>query len=125
MAKDDYNKIVCIILTYLYARLKGKTEERPEVYLQPFTKDFPVEEDYFNFIIESMIEKKYISGVAVVKAWGGDIIKIMGISRIKITADGIQYLSENKTMRQTLEWLRDNAITLPGMVSTVIGILQN
>ena len=44
MAKDDYTRIVCIILTYLYSWLRGKTEEQSEIYLQPMTKDFPVEE---------------------------------------------------------------------------------
>ena len=43
MAKDDYMRIVCLILTYLYARLRGRIEETPEVYLQPMTKDFPVD----------------------------------------------------------------------------------
>ena len=27
MARDDYDKIVCVILKYLYARLRGKTDE--------------------------------------------------------------------------------------------------
>jgi len=124
MAKDDYDRLVCIILTYLYARLKGKTEVMPEVYLQPMTKDFPVSEDYFNFILESMINEGYISGIKFIRAWGGDVININGMSGIRITSNGIHYLCENSTMRKVLEWLRDNAIALPGMVTTVISILQ-
>lgn len=124
MAKDDYDRLVCIILTYLYAMLKGKTEERPEIYLQPLTKEFPVTEEYFNFIIESLVNEGYITGVRIVKAWGGDIINISGMSGIRITPDGIHYLCNNSKMKKVLEWLRDNAISLPGMVTTVISILQ-
>ena len=124
MAKDDYNRIVCIILTYLYARLKGKTEEKPEAYLQPMTKDFPVSEEYFYFVLDSMLKDGYIDGIKLIHAWGGDIINITGMSGISITAEGIRYLSENSTMRKVLEWLRDNAVSLPGMVTTVLSILN-
>lgn len=124
MPKDDYQKLVCVILTYLYARLKGKTEERPEAYLQPMTKDFPVTEEYFYFILNSMLDKNHIAGIKLIKAWGGDIINITGMSGIRITPEGIEYLCENKSMRRVLEWLRDNAVSLPGLVSTVTGILN-
>lgn len=124
MAKDDYNRLVCIILTYLYARLRGKTEERPESFLQPMTAHLPISEDYFYFILESMSEEGLIKGISFIKAWGGDIINISGISSIQITRSGIQYLTENSTMRSVLEFLRDNAVSLPGLVSTVVSILS-
>lgn len=124
MARDDYSRIVCIILTYLYARLRKRTEEAPEVYLQPMTKDFPIEEEYFNFILEEMQKNGWIKGLQFTRAWGGDLVRINGYSRIQITGDGIQYLCDNSTMRKTLEWLRDHAPAFPGMVTTVIGILN-
>ena len=125
MAKDDYDKLVCVILTYLYARIKGKTDIKPEDYLQPMTKDFPVIEDYFNFILESMIKAGYIEGPTFTRTWSGEIISADGLSDIRITADGIHYLCENSIMRKMLEWLRDNAVTLlPGMSSTILSILS-
>lgn len=124
MAKDDYNRIVCIILTYLYAKLKGKTEEKPEAYLQPMTKDFPVSEEYFFFILEEMLKAGYIDGIKFIRAWGGDILNISGMNGIKITGEGINFLCENSGMRKVLEWLRDNAVSLPGMVTTVLSILN-
>ena len=124
MPKDDYNKVVCTILIYLYSRLKGKNEEAPESFLQPYTKAFPIKEDYFYFVLQKMQEQNLIEGLVFVKAWGGDIINIKGISEIRITDEGIQHLSHNKTMRTTLEYFRDNAVSLPGMVSTVVGILS-
>ena len=124
MAKDDYSRIVCLILTYLYARLRGKTEERPEVYLQPMTKDFPIEENFFYFILEEMQKKEWIQGLSFVRAWSGKLVSVKGLSHVQITGDGIQYLCDNSSMRKTLEWLRDNVPALPGMVTTIIGILS-
>ncbi|MCH3961453.1 MAG: hypothetical protein LKF53_02040 [Solobacterium sp.] len=46
MGKDDYDVIVCKILTYLYAVLKN-CRKRNDDYLQPMTKDFPIDADYF------------------------------------------------------------------------------
>ena len=124
MARDDYDRIVCIILTYLYARLKGKTEEKPEIYLQPMTKDFPVSEEYFFFVLENMSKAGYIDGINFIRVGGGDITNISGMSGIRITEAGIHYLCNDSTMRKVLEWLRDNAVSLAGMVSTVVSILQ-
>ena len=125
MAKDDYDKLVCLILTYLYARIKCQTDIKPEDYLQPLTKDFPIVEDYFHFILESMLRAGYIEGITFTRTWNGDIISADGMSDIRITADGIHYLSENSTMRKVLEWLRDNAVSLlPGMSKTVLSILN-
>ena len=45
MAKDDMPVLFCKILIYLYKVLKGK-QEQDEYYIQPFTKDFPISEDY-------------------------------------------------------------------------------
>lgn len=123
MAKDDYRRIVCLILTYLYARLKGKTDERPEVYIQPMTKDFPISEDYLNFVLNEMLEKGLIKGVSIRNTWGGEMINTSGVSRIQITGDGIEYLCDNKSMRTAMEWLRDNFVSLPGIVSTIIDLL--
>lgn len=124
MAKDDYTRIVGIILAYLYAKLRGRTEERPEVYLQPMTKDFPVEEEYFYFILEEMQKKGWISGLQFLRNWGDDLRRVAGMSRIRITGDGIQYLCDNSAVRKKLEWIRDNAPALPGMVTTIVEILD-
>ena len=66
-------------------------------------KDFLIEEEYFNFILEEMQKKGWITGLQFVSAWEGDLVRFTGFSRVKITGDGIQYLSAHPTMRKALE----------------------
>lgn len=125
MAKDDYDKIVCQILLYLYSWIRGKTDTEPEIYLQPMTKDLPISEEYFQLILENMLEKGLIRGISITRAWGGDIIGINGIGKIRITDDGIHYLKENSQMQNVLRWMRDNAVKLPGMITTALELIQS
>lgn len=97
MAKDDYYVIACKILIYLYRRLKKKVKITPEEYLIPLTKDFPIDEEYFLYVLEKMQEKSYIENVLFKRAWGGDIIAV-DIDKIRITPDGIDYLRNDSTM---------------------------
>lgn len=50
MAKDDRPVLFCKVLIYLYKVLKSK-QERDEYYIQPFTKDFPISEDYLQTVL--------------------------------------------------------------------------
>ncbi|GAB6160243.1 hypothetical protein [Howardella ureilytica] len=50
MAKDDMPVLFCKILVYLYKVLKGK-QEQDKYYIQPFTKDFPISEDYLQNVL--------------------------------------------------------------------------
>jgi hypothetical protein len=50
MAKDDYFVLAYRVLAYLYDCLKGKKKLNPD-YLKPLTKDFPIEEEYFNYVM--------------------------------------------------------------------------
>ena len=69
MAKDDYFVLAYKILAYLYECLKGK-RKLDFSYLQPMTKDFPVEESYFCYIIENIYRSGYIEGVIMVPILG-------------------------------------------------------
>ena len=50
MAKDDRPVLFCKVLIYLYKVLKSK-QERDQYYIQPFTKDFPISEDYLQTVL--------------------------------------------------------------------------
>lgn len=98
MAKDDFAVIMAKILIYLYARLKGKNKIPENKYLHPMSKEFPVNEEYFNYILDEMQENGYIH-MNVEKAWGGDVI-MRDINGIKITYKGIEYLQDNSKIRK-------------------------
>lgn len=98
MAKDDYFTLVAKVLVYLYARLKGKEKTPPAQYLHPMSKDFPVSEDYFDYVLNEMMEHNYIR-LDITKAWGGEIVN-KDIDNIQITQEGIEYLKDNSTMRK-------------------------
>jgi hypothetical protein len=101
MAKDSYYTIAAKILIYLYARIKGKDKRRPEEYLLANTNEFPVTEEYFEFVLDEMQHHGYIQ-LQIHRAWGGSIVN-MDISDIRITQEGIDFLSENSKIRKAIE----------------------
>lgn len=104
MGKDDYFTLACKILVYFYKRLKGKAETPPDDYILPLTKDFPIEQDYLNYIIRHLVSDAYLEDVTITKAWGGDIISIQ-LEDAAITPKGIAYLQENSKMRKIMHCL--------------------
>ena len=69
MARDDYYVIVHQILSYLYRSLKEGTEVDPKMLIFDGYL-FKINERYWLFIIQNMVNDGYMSGVQVVKAWG-------------------------------------------------------
>lgn len=114
MAKDDYFVFVYKILVYLYECLKGKCELDYE-YLKPLTKDFPIEEDYFNYIVESMYKRGYIEGVVTVPIIGAVQNKIKYTTALRITPEGIEYLQANSMMNRAGDFLRTLKEIIPGL----------
>ena len=94
MSKDDYHIIVYKILIYLYDCIKGKKTFSFE-YLQYGTKTFPIEEEYWNYIIENMYEEGYITGVVLIPIMGQSAKGVRITSDIRITPKGIEYLQDN------------------------------
>lgn len=73
MAKDDYHVVVYQILSYLYQCLKlGKKVN--EKCINNNNEYISINLDYWKYIIVSMVEQGYISGVCIDKTWGGEII---------------------------------------------------
>lgn len=102
MAKDDYYTIVGKILAFLYLKLKKKSDKGVE-YLSPNTKDFPIDEEYFEYVLEHMQKQGLIDGVILVKACGGEVINLTITERIRITPAGIDFLIENNKIRRALK----------------------
>lgn len=115
MAKDDYYVIVAKILVFLYKRLKKKETRTVEDYVLPMTEDFPIDEEYLQYVIEKLLEQSYIEKVSITRAWGGEIVR-MDYSRMRITPDGIDYLRNNSTISKVAQALRE-AIPIIGFFS--------
>lgn len=114
MAKDDYYTIVARILIYLYSRLKGKEKRNPNEYLIPETKDFPISEEYFCFVLSEMKRHGYIR-IDIIYGADGDVIDT-DIETIRITQEGIDFLMDNSKVRKAAE-------IIP-MAAQIIGLLQ-
>ena len=104
MAKDDYYVLVAKILIFLYKKLKGKAETTIGEYIVPMTKDFPIDEDYLQYVIVKLFERGYVEDVLITRARGGEVIRV-DVSRMQITPEGIDYLRENSTVRKIAEAL--------------------
>ena len=108
MAKDDYYTIVAKILVFLYKKLKGKEKRTVEEYIAPMTDDFPITEEYFQYVIEKMQEQGYVEHVYISKSMG-HVIYEMDISKMRITPAGIDYMLDNTTLRKVIEGLKEAA----------------
>ena len=85
--------LFCKILVHLYKVLKGK-QEQDKYYIQPFTKDFPISEDYLQTVLIELQEKGYIRNLDYKVAFGEDVV-YFNYNNIEITYDGVEFLREN------------------------------
>lgn len=117
MAKDDYNLLVCKILLYLYQCLKnGEAPTKNGLLLGCRLGELA--DGYRDFILRSMTEEGLISGLLFVKTWGQDTVCASDIDEVRITSEGIRYLSENSTMQTVIEKLRDT-LDFAGLVRSL------
>jgi hypothetical protein len=114
VAKDDYFVFVYRVLAYLYDCLKGERTLDFD-YLRPLTKDFPIEEEYFDYIIENLYKDGYVEGVVLVPILGVAQSKIKYTASLRITPKGIEYLIDNSMMAKAKEFLKTLKETIPGL----------
>ena len=114
MAKDDYFVLAYKILAYLYECIKGK-KKLDFSYLQPMTKDFPVEEGYFYYIVENIYKSGYIEGITMVPILGEPHPRIKYTENLCITPKGIEYLLDNSMMGKAKDFLKTLKETIPGL----------
>ena len=97
MAKDDYDVIVYRILVYLYACAKRKILFEDTTFHEAVKKN--VENDMYFYDVLRMIQTEgLIEGLVFTRAWGGDVFLTNDLQDARITAAGIHYLKENRTM---------------------------
>ncbi len=118
MAKDDYNVISYKVLAYLYGIFKRKITYDQNVFRKLISLD-DINEQYFSDVLRNLQTEGYIEGLHFTKAWGNEYILTSEYSDMFITHKGIQYLSENNSMKQIKEILINNV----GLIGSLIKII--
>lgn len=111
MAKDDYFVIVYQILAYLYTCLKRGERIEPEMLMYDGLL-FNINQNYWAYIMENLIEQGYVKGLSNTRAGQGYYIK-QQLSGCEITPKGIEYLCENSTIRKAYRFLKDAKSIIP------------
>lgn len=115
MAKDDYYVLAYRILAYLYECVKQG--QQPDLdYLTYDTKQFPVNESYWNYVLANLLQEGYIEGVYLVPILGRNDKGIKGMQDIRITPKGIEYLQENSMMKKAGKVLKELKELVPGLL---------
>ena len=108
MAQNDYFVIVYRVLKYLYDCLKKG--EKPEAeYLVASTYNIP--ENYWIYILLSLINEEYIKGIRVDPTKDGVIF--CDLQEAIITPKGIEYLFENSLIEKAKKTLKDVKDMIP------------
>lgn len=108
MANDDFFVIVYQVLKYLYECLKSG--ENPETaYLRSSMYSIP--ESYWEYILSSLINERYISGISVTQVKGGVVFG--DLQDATITPKGIEYLFENSLIEKAKKPLKDVKDMIP------------
>ena len=106
MASDDFYVLVCKLLLYLYdCKKEGVKPDKSR--LAPNTKMFPINEEYWHFIMVNVARHSWADGIITmddVDNQGGCAILTNGI---QITAEGIAFLHENSLMSKAISVLKE------------------
>ena len=108
MAQNDYFVIVYRVLKYLYDCLK-KGEKTEVEYLVASTYNIP--ENYWIYILLSLINEEYIKGIRVDSTKDGVIFG--DLREAIITPKGIEYLFENSLIEKAKKTLKDVKDMIP------------
>lgn len=111
MAKDDYHVIVYQILAYLYTQLKAGEPINPGL-LQPESSYLGINERYWTYIMENLMNDGLISGITITRVWGTTNI-IGNLEDAMITPAGIEYLTDNSFLNKAKEFLKDMKAIIP------------
>lgn len=112
MAKDDFFRLVYIILKELYeCKKQGCRVDADAISAERFG----IPESYLLDILYELLKKGYIRGVLMRETKGGGKYAVAGLEDIDITIDGIEYLQENSMMKKVYNALKDLKNIAPGI----------
>lgn len=108
MPKDDYNKILFMILYGLYCDLKnGKRVQLDDI--SPTT--FGIHESYWLSVVEDAVNDSFIKGPIIRKTKFGRVVS--NLEEMTITRQGVDFLTENSQMKKVYEVLKETRDWLP------------
>ena len=110
MAKDDYFKIIYVILTELYECRKANVRVKVS---DIGAERFQVESGYLLSIFSDLLDEGYVKGFQVVNTKSGKYV--LGLENMTITMKGIEYLQDNSKMKQVYEVLKEIRDWVPGL----------
>lgn len=116
MAKDDYFVIVAKILAFLYQRLKGKEDREVLDYIQADSKEFPISEEYLDYVVMHMYKDQLIERVFCRVDSDGDPFEVSLMDETRITPEGITYLYENSMILKAIKHIPSIASALGGFL---------
>lgn len=102
MPKNDYFKIVYMILTVLY---KYKKDNKILDLNEIAPETLKIDEAYRNEILEDLLDAGYIKGFKIKNYICGKVLD--NLEDIKITMQGIEYLQDNSKMKKVGEILKE------------------
>lgn len=102
MPKNDYFKIIYMILTVLH-EYKKSNKKLDLNEIAPET--LRIDEAYRNEILEDLLDAGYIKGFKTKKYICGKVLD--NLEGIKITMQGIEYLQDNSKMKKVGEILKE------------------
>lgn len=109
MAKDDYFVIAYKLLKYLYDCIKKGKAPNLEVLNADF---FNINEEYWHYILRTLHEDRYISGIFI-NAIPGGVPRAVRLDKIEITPKGILYLDENSAFQKIKGAVKDISDIFP------------
>lgn len=110
MAKDDFFKIVYVVLKELYECKKQNCRPDPDS-VSP--QRFRIPEGYLLDILCELREAGYVKGFQVKETKTGRCIS--SLDGLDITMKGIEYLQDNSKMQQVYHALKEVRDWMPGL----------
>ena len=105
MAKNDYYVIIYQILSYLYQRLK-KGEDVDPRQISVESDFFHINPRYWNYIIVNLYRQELIEGIVLINLDGGET-RVSRLECCQITPKGIEYLTENSTIKKAEKFFKE------------------
>lgn len=93
MSNNNYDRIVYLILNYLFSCFKGETSfEEVEFFIA--IGRVSINDVYYHNILSSLIDEEYVEGINYTKTLHRKLV--YDLSEIMITPKGIHYLYDEK-----------------------------